>query len=165
MNITFSKVKSATIDQGKRFLKVLGIGGSAYTAKECAPFGFDSMPPENHTAIYAETSNKSEAVILGYINKNQLASVGEARMYSVGEDGATIAYISCRSGGNVEINGNQYTAVRFSPLKTAIDAKDDLIDIELQKISVALAGLGVTYTPVPITTNFANVESQKVKLK
>lgn len=161
--ITFSKIKSASIEQGKRILKVFQFG--VKTAKESYPFGFDSMPPEDWTAIYSDTSNNEEAVIIGYINKNQVSGVGESRMYALNSSKSVVGYVMCKASGVTEINGNQYTAVRFSPLKTAIDAKDTLIQQELVKISTALTGVGGVYAPGTITTNLTNSESPTVKLK
>ena len=44
-------------------------------------------------AIFAETSNNSEAVIIGYINKNQVAGPGEKRIFSL-KDFVKISIVS-----------------------------------------------------------------------
>jgi hypothetical protein len=162
--IAFSKYSSAVIEIGKRIIKASGIGGSAMTAKECVPFGIDGQPREGWTAIYAETTNKSETVILGYINKNQLAEAGELRLYSVAESGASSAFVFLKAGGEIWLNSNQYSAVKFEPLQTAVNAQNVDINAELAKISIALAGLGVTYTVDPVTSDLSSVKSDKVKL-
>ena len=162
--ITFSKFKSSTIEQGKRILKVLQFG--AKTAKESYPFGFDSSPLENWTAIYAETTNKGEAVIIGYINKNQIAELGGSRMYSLDSTGNLKAYAYARASGILELNGNQYTAVRYENLLQAINSQNALINAELVKIATVLNTLSPgSYIPGSITINLTSSQSPTVKIK
>lgn len=161
--LTFSKLKSSSIEQGKRILKVLQFG--AKTAKECGPFGFDSSAPENWTAIYGETSNKGESVVIGYINKNQLAEVGGSRMYALDSSGEVVGYVYARASGVLELNGNEFSGVRFQNLVQAINAQNSLINAELTKIAGAIASLGGTYTPVTIITDLVPAESVTIRLK
>lgn len=161
--ITLSKIKSATIEAGKRILKVTQFG--AKTAKESYPFGFDSQPLEDWTAIYSETSNKSESVIIGYINKNQLAEAGSSRMYALGESGEVVGFVHCRTSGVLELNGSDYSSVRFQNMVQAINAQNVLINAELSKISASIGLLGGSYTPGTISTNLTSSESATVKIK
>jgi hypothetical protein len=161
--ITFSKYSSALITLGKRILKVKQFG--AKTAKECAPFGFDSQPREGWTAIYAETTNKDESVVVGYINKNQLVGAGESRMYAVGSNGELLGYVYNRNDGVLGLNGFAFSAVRYAPLNTALQAQNTLINAELTKIQAAITSLGGSYTRAPTTVNISPSESQTVKIK
>jgi hypothetical protein len=161
--ISLARFKSAIIEGGKRILKVEQFG--AKTAKECYPFGFDSMPPENWTAIYADTANKDESVIIGYINKNQLAEAGGSRMYALGSFGEVVGFVRCGANGITELNGSAFSSVRFESLKIAIDNNDTLINTELAKIATAITALGGVYSPVSIETNLLNTKSETVKLK
>jgi len=161
--LTFAKVKSSSIEQGKRILKVFQFG--AKTAKEVGPFGFDSSAPENWTAIYGETSNKAESVIIGYINKNQLAEVGGSRMYALDSSGEVVGYVYARASGVLELNGSTYSGVRFQNLVQAINAQNVLINAELAKVAVSIAALGGSYAPGTISTNLTSSESPTVKLK
>lgn len=162
--ITFSKMKSSTIEQGKRILKVLQFG--AKTAKESYPFGFDSSAPENMTAIYAETTNKGEAVIIGYINKNQLAELGGSRMYSIDASGQVKAYIYARPSGILELNGSEYSAVRYENLLSALNSQNSLINAEFAKIATGLnAIVPGSYVVSPVTINLNSSKSPTVKIK
>lgn len=161
--ITFSKLKSSTIEQGKRILKVLQFG--AKTAKECAPFGFDSAEAENMTAIFAETFNAGESVIIGYINKNQLAEPGESRMYSIDASGVVKAFIYARKNGVLELNGNEYFGVRFNPLNNALLDQQTKINVELAKIVTSISSLGGTYVNAPLTNTFELAKSETIKIK
>lgn len=159
---TFSKYKEMAIEAGKRILKVLEFGTK--TADECAPFGIDSVPIKDMTAIYMNTSNNSESVIVGYINTNQLAAEGETRLFSVDASGALKAFVWLKANGNIEINGNAYNSVRFEPLKTGLNNQDALINTELAKIATAIGTLGGVYVPATVTTNVDAAKNDTVKL-
>jgi hypothetical protein len=162
--ITLAKVKSSAIENGKRIVKVLQFGTK--TAKEVGPFGFDSSAPENWTAIFAETTNKDESVIVGYINKNQLSGIGESRMYSLGDDGSLKAYILCDGKGQISLNGNQFSSVRFENLQTSLNAQNSLINAELTKIAIAINSIAPgAYVPAPVSININTAKSGSVKLK
>lgn len=163
--IALAKYSSAIIEQGKRILKSIGIGGSVMTTKESYPFGFDSQALEGMTAIYSETSNADESVIIGYINKNQLVGVGESRMYSVNKAGQVVAYVLCDSAGRISLNGNAFSSVRFENLQNALNSQNLLINAEFQKIAVALAGVGGSYTAAPVLLDLAAAKSENVKLQ
>lgn len=159
--ITLSTFKSAVIEGGQRVLKVLQFG--AKTADECAPFGDDSSPVPNMTAIYADTSEAGEQVIIGYINSNQLAKTGEKRLYSLKEDGSVSFYLWLKNDGNLEVGGDNDNLVRFKPLKQGIDKSDALINAELVKISAAIVGLGGSYAPSDISTDILNSKINEIK--
>jgi hypothetical protein len=161
--ISLSKFTSFIIENGKRILKVKQYG--AKTAKESYPFGFDSVPPEGWTAIFAETANKDEAVIIGYINRNQIASMGDSRMYALGANKEVTAFAWARSGGNLELNGSGFSAVRFAPLDSALQSEKTAINAEFIKIQAAIAAIGGSYIISPITVNISNSESATVKVK
>jgi len=167
MENTLAKVKSFVIESGKRILTVMQYG--AKTAKEAYPFGFDSAPLADYTAIYLETSNKDESVIVGYVNKAQIAKLGESRMYALRSSGESIGellgFVYCREDGTTAINGSEFSAVRFQNLKTAIDNSDTLINTELAKIATAITTLGGSYIVSNISTDLTSSESETVKLK
>lgn len=160
--ITFSKLDSVILQAGKRVLKVLQFGPK--TASESAPFGIDSSPLKGMTAIYGSTSNNGDTVILGYIQKNQLAEVGETRFFSLDANGGLKAFIWLKNDGDIQLNGDDYSSVRFQPLQSGINAKDDLINAELVKIQTALTGVGGVYVPGNISTDISQSESETVKI-
>jgi hypothetical protein len=117
--ITLSKVRSATVEAGKRILKVLQYGPK--TATLASSFGDDSNPTNNLSAVYAETGETGEPVIIGFINENQLAAIGEKRLFSLDSEGNVAAYMWLKNDGNLELNGDTDNMVRFSELKAAFD--------------------------------------------
>lgn len=161
--ITLAKVKDSFVENLKLIIKVLQFGPK--TAKQSGPFGIDSNPLDNYTAIYSETSNVGEAVILGYINKNYITEKGEIRIFSLNDLGEVQAYAYARKSGVLELNGNQFSSVRFENLQNAINAKDSLINTELAKIAVAIGLLGGSYTAANVSTNLTESKSEKVRIK
>lgn len=160
--ISWSKFKDATINAaGKRILKVLGF--SLSTADECLPFGDDGCPLPNMLAIYCKTSNIGEPIVIGYINKKQLASPGEKRIYSMNPDGSLSAYIWMKANNVIELNGNSDNVVRYQSLATGLNNQDNLINTELGKIAAAITGLGGSYVPGNITTDINSAKINEVK--
>lgn len=165
--IALAKYFSSVIENGKRIIKSKGIGGSVMTTKEVAPFGFDSQPLEGMTAIYSDTTNADESVIIGYINKNQLAGIGESRMYSVGGPlGEVQATILCDASGRISLNGNAYNSVRYEPLESGLNGQNVLINAELSKIAIALNSLAPgSYVVNPVSINITAAKSETIKIK
>ncbi len=163
ITISLSKFKSFTIENGKRIIKSMQFG--AKTAKESYPFGFDSVPHENFTAIYAETSNKDESVIIGYINCNQLAAIGESRMYALGSNKEVVSFLWVKNNGELWLNGSGFSAVRYSNLNTGLQNQKTAINAELIKIQTAINALGGSYVISPLFLDITAAESPTIKLK
>lgn len=159
--ITLAKVKDSAVEKGMRILKVLQFGPK--TADECSPFGEDSNPLKDMTAVFAKTSEAGEPVIIGYINKNQLAKVGEKRMYSLKEDGSISSYIWMKNDGKMELAGNTDNIVRFKPLEQGLHQQDALIMAELAKIATALAAVGSVYVPGTVQTQISPAKVDEIK--
>lgn len=141
MNII--KVNSTVFnDLRQRVVKFLRYGRSnVQTAKEAAPFGVDSNPPANVAAVYSPTGHLGEGVVLGYIDKNKLAAVGETRLYSTNDKGVQQFYLSLKSDGNLELGGNVDFLVGYTQLAIQFN--------ELQAKFNALVGLFNSHTHVP----------------
>lgn len=162
--ITFSKFDSSTITElGKRILKVFSIG--AKTASDCAPFGVDANPIKGMTAIHATSTNDAESVIIGYIDNNKKALSGEIRLYSKDANGQEKTFLWIKNDGTLQLNGTDYTSVRFEPLKTGLDNSVNLLNIELTKIQATIQTMGGTYNRSDVTIDIENSKSETVKLK
>ena len=159
--ITFSKIISAFFEKGTRVLKVNQYG--VKTADECSSFGDDSNPIKNMIAIFAETEVNGNAVIIGYINENQLAQIGEKRLYSLKETGELSTYIWLKNDGNILLGGDSDNVVRYSPLAQAVSGMDLSINAELVKIQQAIATLGGTYARTNISTDLTNAKVNELK--
>lgn len=150
---------------GTRIGKVLGIGGTAIQLKEIAPFGVDCNPPKNMMALYAQTPNSKQKYIVGYINKGQLADTGETRLYSVDAGGNLKAYVWNKADGTLELNGDEFSAVRYQNLNTQLQSLITQVNSQLPLIASGIATGGGTYTPTNVSVDFASAESPDVKLK
>ena len=161
--ITLSKLKSVAIEQGQRIFKVLQYGPK--TDNECGPFGLDSSPLENYTAIYAETANAGESLIIGYIQKNQIAQQGEARLFSLDSNGLLKAEIFCKADGTIILNGGVNSSIRYEPLNTELQKLKNDINTELLKVKTAITTLGGTYANTPIILDLTTAKSDTIKIK
>lgn len=109
-------------DLAERVVKFLRFGlKDIQTARQAAPYGMDSNPIKDMIAIYGATSDKGKPAIIGFINKNQLADIGEARMFSTDENGVLKTYIWLQNDGIMEVGGDVDFMVRFSDLKAGFD--------------------------------------------
>lgn len=160
--VTLSKVKSTAIESGKRILKVLQYG--IKTAVEVSPFGDDSCPVDNMSALYASTAENGEPVIVGYINNKQLAAKGEKRLYSLDSNGDESFYIWLKNNGTLEIGGIADNAVRYTPLNVGLQAEKDLINLELAKIAAAITTLGGTYVVAQISVDVSGAKIDEIKV-
>lgn len=121
MNITI--IDSTFFDSVKRrIVKVLRFGKTdVNTGYEVSPFGFDGNPLSDMRAIFADTNRSGRRVIIGYINKNQLAQPGESRLFSVDSNGNLKTFIWLKNDGSIELGGTNDNLVRFSKLEEAFN--------------------------------------------
>lgn len=116
------KTISTRIDSLKRRLvKFFSMGNNTREVLQAAPYGIDSHPVKDMVAIYTETSAKDSPVVIGYINRNAVAAVGEFRTFSTDANGVVKFYIHQKNDGTCELGGDTDNMVRFSELKAAFD--------------------------------------------
>lgn len=116
------KIIATRILKGLRIIKVLRFGSDdVQEVNESAPFGDDSNPIKDCIAIYCSTSQRGENVIIGYINKNRLAEIGEKRIFSTNTNGNLSTYIWLHNDGTMDIGGDDDNMVRYSELKQGFD--------------------------------------------
>lgn len=121
MNSLVKTISTRVLD-AVRLIKFLGKGLSDVREREqVLPYGFDSNPIKGMVALYAETTEKGKSVIVGYLNKNQLADIGENRIFSTDENGSQQFYIWLKNNGTCEIGGNTKHMVRFEELETGFN--------------------------------------------
>ena len=121
--ITLSIVKENVLQAGKRILKVVQYGTKS--ADVVSSFGDDSAPLKDMIAIYANTSENGDNIIIGYLNKNQISKPGEKRIFSLKSDGSLSFDIHLKTDGTCEIGSNVDNAVRFSKLEEGFNKLRD----------------------------------------
>jgi hypothetical protein len=120
--INVTKTISTSIKNAVRFVKFLRMGKSdVQECRQASPFGVDSAPISDMAAIYAKTGEVGKPVVIGYINKNQIADVGENRLFSTDSDGNVVFYIHMKNDGTAEIGGDSDNMVRYSELESAFN--------------------------------------------
>lgn len=161
--ISVSKISNTFKEGAYRILKVLQFG--VKTADECSPFGYDGNPPEDMDAIFAETSANGEPIIIGYIQSQRLANVGESRLYALKQNGDLSTYIWLRENNTIEFGGNDENLVKYSKLKKELNLLEKNLNIELNKISAAIATAGGVYMATNIQINIEDSKTELIKIK
>lgn len=163
--LSTSKLNSTSFDDLKRrVVKLLRFGkNDVQSPIEAAPYGHDSNPIKDMIAIYGTTQRQGDTVVIGYINVNQLAEVGENRLYSTNANGDLQTYVWLKNNGDILLGGDADNAVRYSPLSNELTAFKNLIQTELGKIQTAIVGVGGVYTPGTLTLDISQAKTDKIK--
>jgi hypothetical protein len=123
--INFVKISEIDFDDfGRRIIKFLRLGkDDVQTAEEASPFGIDSSPLKDMVAIYAKTGARGDTTIVGYLNRNKIADLGETRIYSTASDDESDVkmYIHLKNDGTAEFGGTDDNLTRFNKLKEGFD--------------------------------------------
>jgi hypothetical protein len=163
MNL-ISVISSELDSMQRRIIKFLRVGKrDVRTSVEVSPYGIDSNPIKGMVAVYGETGQNGQTVIIGYMNKKQLADVGDIRIYSTDSDGALKFYTWLKNDGTCELGGSADNAVRYSKLNAALGNQVIDINAELNKIAVAIAALGGTYIVAPISLDISQAKINEIK--
>ena len=154
--VKISQIISSSIDKGRRILKILRLGkDDIQTSFESMPYGIDSVPVKDLIAIQMETGERGKTVIVGYINKNQIADVGELKIFATNAQGAEQGFIHLKNNG----------VVKFIPLDSGLQAQTTAINVELVKIAVGLnAIVPGSYVHTPVTVNITGSKVATVKV-
>ncbi len=115
-------VLSTSITKLVRTIKVKRYGkNDIRTPDEASAYGIDSNPVKDMRAIYIQGTDDENDVIIGYINKNQKAKVGEIRLFSTTSTGTEKFYVWLRDSGEIEIGGDTNWGVKYTELKAELD--------------------------------------------
>lgn len=122
MNSIVKVISTQEEAETRRLIKVLGLGKEDVQEHfQVSSFGDDSNPVKDMVAIYAETNDIGHPVIIGYINKNQIADVGEKRIFSTDIDGNVVFYLHLKNDGTAEFGGDSRHMVRYEELESAFN--------------------------------------------
>jgi hypothetical protein len=166
-------ISSSFNDAKNRVVKFFRYGPSdVQTSLEVSAAGVDSNPVKGMVALYAATSKKGKTVIIGYIKKDQLADVGELRLFSTNAQGAQKTYLWLKNDGNMEVGGDDDNLVRYSELKKAFDELKGDVNGLIQKFNTHVhpgvtSGLSSTLITVtladPSTADVSGAKIDKIK--
>ena len=160
--ITFSTVKEVVLNAVRRLLKIQQFGTK--TATQVSSFGDDSCPLNDMIAIYANTSNISDNIIIGYINANQIAEIGEKRLFSLKSDGSLSFAIHLKNDGTCEVGGNDNFMVRFNELKDGYDDLKSKVNEIVQAYNTHSHGGNGSLPPAnQLTQTNASIDNAKIE--
>ena len=174
MNKIVKIISSKIDDKTRRLIKSLGWGNDDVQETQTATaFGDDSHPVAKMVAIYAETTDIGNPVIIGYINKNQIADVGEKRIFSTDAEGNPVFAIHLKNDGTAEIGGNTDNLVRYEQTAASInEIKDDINNLKNLLSTwvpvpndggAALKAILSGYFPTPIIENISGAKIDEIK--
>lgn len=146
------KVISSIITESATMIKFLGVGKNDVQEKhQISPFGVDSNPIKDMIAVYSPTSEIGNEVIIGYIQRSQIADPGEIRIFSTNAEGEEQISLYLKKDGIAEFGGSADHMVRFSELKTSFDElKSDfnnLVNLYNSHTHITTATIGPSAVP------------------
>jgi hypothetical protein len=159
------KIDSFSFDSfKKRIMKFLRLSKKdVQTAVEVGPYGFDSGAIKGMVAVYSKTIVDGKTVILGYWNKEQLAGIGELRLYGTNANGDLKCWTWLKNDGTYEVLGNGDNMVRYKPLDDSLQSFKNAISVELGKIATGIAGAGGSYTPGALSIDTSDAKIDRIK--
>ncbi len=110
-------ISTSFSDTAKRLVKFLRLGTKdVQNMHSASQYGFDSNPIKDMVAVFAETQSKGKSVIIGYLNKDQIAEVGESRVYATDSDGNLKYFLHFKNDGTAEFGGTGDFLVKYNAL-------------------------------------------------
>lgn len=163
MNLT--KVISTAFDGIKRRLvKVQRMGkNDVRTPFEALPYGLDSNPIQDMVCVYSPTGENGKDVIVGYLNKNQLADVGEFRTYSTDAEGNLKFYTWLKNDGTMELGGTADNLVRYQKLSDELTTFQNKLTTQLSLIAAGIATAGGSYSPGDVSIDISQAKIEEIK--
>lgn len=153
---------------GRRLVKFFRLGKTVETAMQAGAYGTDAQPIKDAVAVYAQTGVKGKTVIIGYINKNAVADVGEHRLFSTDADGAVQFYIHLKNDGTCDIGGSANHMTRYEELETAFNELKSDFNTHVNNYNThvhpgVLAGPASTAVTVSVSTpSQADISGAKI---
>lgn len=142
-----------------RLLQVQLSNASDIQTVQYLPMAGDDSPPQIGDLVAVMPIGPAFMVALG-IQDSVVPSMtaGEHKIYSRDGAGNIAAFINLLAGGDLELNGNANTAIRFTPLDTALQLLVTAINAALATKADASGAAGA------LTLDISASESPTVKL-
>lgn len=176
--IKLLRVASSKFDKLKRLVVTVWNGGSdVLTAEEYGPYGVDSRPIKDIIAAYTRSAKDGDDLIIGVLNKDRKAEVGEIRLFSTNSSGVLKFNVWLRNDGFMLAGASgepaDYTnfAVLFNEMKTEFNSLKSDHNTLAQKWnafcnsytpgSPSTTGLPPTLTTSTVSLNTSNIDNAK----
>lgn len=163
--VTIGKVTGQEIRKNRdgaadvRLLQVRMSNDSDIQTVQYMPMAGDDAPPQDGDLVAVLSIGPAFQVALG-IQDSVVPSMdsGEKKIYGRNGAGDIASFINFLASGNLELNGNANTAVRFSPLNTALQSLVTAINAVLATKADAGGAAGT------LTLDLSGSESPTVKI-
>ncbi len=161
-----TKLLETDLIENRRIIKVLGLGASAArTGHLIQGFGEDANPVGNWMPIYADTENRGQPIIIGFVNPEATVGLGEKKIFSTNEDGsAESCMIHLKNDGTAVIKGEGDFMVRYNELETGFNQlKADLnalVSVFNSHVHITTATIGLGGPGTIAATTTAGTESE-----
>jgi len=144
-----------------RMLQVQLSNESDIQSVEYIPLSGDDNPPKKDDKVVVIGIGSAFKIAIGVRDAVVTAmAAGERKLYSRDGNGDIAAFINLLTGGNVELNGNTYSAVRFEKLETEFNELRDTYNSHNHETPP-----GPSQIPNQISTaDLTDAESPTVKL-
>jgi hypothetical protein len=179
--ITIGRVTGQEIKENRngaadvRLLMVRISNDSDIQTVQYMPMSGDDSPPQNGDLVAIISIGPAFKVAIG-VQDSVVPEMdpGEKKLFSRDSGGAIAAFVNFLAGGNLELNGNDYSAVRYQELETAFNQlKSDFNNLvtayNAHSHTGVTVGAGVTGSPVaagvPSEADISPAESDTVKIK
>ena len=170
MTFLSKTISSEKNSWGQLLVKVLRMGtADVQLPKQANNFGIDSNPVKDMVAIYQRSSANGNAVIVGYLQKNSLADIGETRLFSTDQEGEVQMYVWAKNDGTLLLGGDSKNLVRYQELETAFNSLKSTVDDLISKfnahthILTLSSGTGSAAIPAnPGTPSTADITGAKI---
>lgn len=176
MNSLVKSISTRLDKFGRRLVKVLANGpADVRESVQAAPHGIDANPVKDMVAVYAQTEERGKAYVIGYLNKNLLADVGELRLFSTSDSGQLQAWMWLKNDGTIEILGSDDNLVKFKQTEATIkELQDDITALKQAFTSwvpvasdggAALKAATASWFAQPLVEDIAGAKFDEVKTK
>jgi hypothetical protein len=128
--------------------------------------GGDDNPPQTDDKVVVISIGSAFKIAIGV--RDLIVTVmnpGERKLYSRDSGGAIAAFINLLTGGDIELNGNANTAVRFAALQTAFDELKGVVNSHTHLYNPGPGSPTATAAGTPQSAaDISTAESDTVKL-
>lgn len=163
MRLNLATVRDTVIEAGRQIVKTLRLGKSdVRTSIYASSFGEDAQPLPGMKAIFAQTESNKKSYIIGFINENAVADLGEKRIYSLDSNGNEVAFIHLKNDGEIYLGGDADFLTRFNALESGFNELRD--DFNTHTHPTAPVG-PVSPPSVPSTASIAGAKIDTIKTR
>lgn len=180
--IAIRRITQSSYNKLKQLVYTVISARGTFTAEEYGPYGMDSRAPEDNAVLYDNTERDGDEVIIGVLNKDRKAEIGEVRLFCTDENGAFKFNVWLRADGTLFIGDSDQPssftnfAVKYNEALAEINKLKTTVDDVVQKWNAfatayvpggpTVVGSPPTLSTSMVTANnsdFTKMKNEKIK--